>query len=124
MTNRNLPVFALVLGTVLGLSSQRAALAHAFLDHAVPGVSATLSGSPDALQLSFTEAVETALSGVRVTTAAGAAVPTSKPTGANTSTLDVKLAHPLSPGTYVVHWHAVSVDTHRTSGTYKFTVSP
>jgi len=36
----------------------------------------------------------------------------------------VRLAHPLKPGTYLVSWHVVSVDTHRTSGTYKFTVTP
>jgi methionine-rich copper-binding protein CopC len=30
----------------------------------------------------------------------------------------------LGPGTYTVHWRAVSVDTHRTQGTYRFTVAP
>ena len=30
----------------------------------------------------------------------------------------------LAPGTYLVTWHAVSVDTHKTSGTYKFTLAP
>jgi methionine-rich copper-binding protein CopC len=31
---------------------------------------------------------------------------------------------PLAPGTYKVTWHAVSVDTHRTQGSYEFTVKP
>jgi copper resistance protein C len=28
----------------------------------------------------------------------------------------------FSPGAYRVHWHAVSVDTHHTQGTFEFTV--
>jgi methionine-rich copper-binding protein CopC len=31
---------------------------------------------------------------------------------------------PLKPGVYTVHWHAVSVDTHRTQGSFQFTVRP
>ena len=112
------------LALMLALLAPRAALAHAFLDHAVPGVGASVSGAPAELQLTFTEAVETALSGVRVTTAAGATVPTAKPMGEGGTTLRVRLAKPLAAGTYVVHWHVVAVDTHPTSGTYKFTVSP
>ena len=29
---------------------------------------------------------------------------------------------PLNAGTYKVHWHAVSVDTHTTEGDFTFTV--
>ena len=39
---------------------------------------------------------------------------------------DATLMHvslkPLRPGSYKVHWHAVSVDTHATDGTFTFTV--
>jgi methionine-rich copper-binding protein CopC len=31
---------------------------------------------------------------------------------------------PLKPGTYKVIWHATSTDTHKTEGTYNFSVSP
>ena len=31
---------------------------------------------------------------------------------------------PLVPGRYRVHWHVVSVDTHRTEGEYSFAVEP
>ncbi len=122
MKKMNLAVLALTLGVL----APHAALAHAFLDHAVPGVGSTVPSAPGELQLTFTEEVETSLSGVRVTTAAGAAVPAGKATGdgSHGSTLHVRLTHALAAGTYVVHWHAVSVDTHPTSGTYKFTVSP
>lgn len=117
---------ALVLGVAVGLAAPHPAFAHAHLKQAVPGVDASVSGSPGELQLTFTEKVETALSGVSVATAAGAAVATAKPTGEGSSsgTLHVKLDKPLAAGTYVVRWHVVAVDTHKTSGTYKFTVSP
>ena len=122
MTKMNLAALALTMG----LLTPHTASAHAFLDHAVPGVGSTAPSAPAELQLTFTEEVETSLSGVRVTTAAGAAVPAAKATGdgSHGSTLHVRLTHALSAGTYVVHWHVVSVDTHPTSGTYKFTISP
>ena len=119
MTFKSLSSTALIVGLLV----PRPALAHAFLDHAVPGVGSTVSASPSELDLTFTEGVEAALSGVRVTTAAGAAVPAAKPTGGG-ATLRVRLGRPLAAGTYVVHWHVVSVDTHPTSGTFKFTVAP
>ena len=31
---------------------------------------------------------------------------------------------PLAAGTYKVEWHAVSTDTHKTQGSYSFTVNP
>ena len=34
--------------------------------------------------------------------------------------LTVRLGHSLRPGAYVVSWHVLSVDTHHTSGTYRF----
>ena len=102
------------------------ASAHAFLERAVPGVGATVTGSPSELQLSFTQTIEPALSGVLIALAGGGSVPTSKPMGdtANPAVLHVRLVRALSPGTYMVTWHVVSVDTHPTSGSYKFTVAP
>ena len=38
--------------------------------------------------------------------------------------LHVPLGQKLKAGVYVVSWHVVSVDTHKTSGSYKFTVAP
>lgn len=115
-----------LLLAALSLLAPVAASAHAFLDRAVPGVGATVSGAPGELQLSFTQNIEVALSGVRIASLAGAAVATSKPTGdaADPNVLHVRLARTLQPGTYVVTWHVVSVDTHPTSGSYKFTVTP
>src|SRR5208282_5372320 len=56
-----------------------AALAHAFLDHAVPGVGATVSASPGELELSFTQNIVAAFSGVEIAEAGGGSVPVGKP---------------------------------------------
>ena len=101
-----------------------AAYAHAFLDHASPGVGATVSGSPSVLTLSFTQGVVVAFSSVTVS-GAGGAVPASKPVNdpSNQQIIHVRLGHALKPGSYTVTWHVLSVDTHRTEGSYHFTVS-
>jgi methionine-rich copper-binding protein CopC len=102
-----------------------AAFAHAFLDHAVPGVGMTVSGSPSELQLSFTQGVVVAFSSVTVSADGGGWVPTSKPVNdpSNQQIIHVRLGHSLKPGSYTVTWRVLSVDTHRTEGTYRFTVS-
>jgi copper resistance protein C len=101
------------------------AFAHAFLDHAVPGVGTTVSGSPHELRLYFTEGIVTAFSGVSVVSSTGAAIPASKPVNdpSNQQIIVVRLGRALPPGSYTVSWHVVSVDTHATSGTFHFTVT-
>jgi len=102
------------------------AFAHAFLDRASPGVGATVNGAPSELELSFTQNIVIAFSGVTIASANGGPIPAGKATidPSNPSILHVRLSHALKPGTYVVSWHVVSVDTHPTSGTYQFTVAP
>ena len=98
--------------------------AHAFLDHAVPGVGMDVSGSPRELRLYFTQGVVVAFSGVQVV-GTGGKIPTSKAVNdpSDQSVLIVHLGRALGPGTYTVSWHVVSVDTHPTSGTFHFTVT-
>ncbi|MGH6794932.1 MAG: copper resistance protein CopC [Methylocella sp.] len=102
-----------------------AAFAHAFLDHAVPGVGETVSGPVRVLRLYFTQGVVTAFSHVHVVSAAGANIPVSKPVNdpSDQQTVIIHLGRALGPGTYSVSWHVVSVDTHTTQGTFTFTVS-
>ncbi len=121
--NKQLKILTL---TAICACAATAASAHAFLERAVPGVGSTVTGGPSELQLSFTQNVEVALSGVKIASAGGGSVAASKPTGdaSDPSVLHVRLGRPLAPGTYVVTWHVVSVDTHPTSGSYKFTVAP
>lgn len=101
------------------------AFAHAHLDHASPAVGAT-APAPSELSLSFSENLVPALSGATLATAQGEAIPTGKATldAADPATLHVPIGAKLKAGTYVVTWRATSVDTHHTTGAYKFTVAP
>lgn len=113
---------AVALSTSLAASTT---FAHAFLDHAVPGVGMTVNGSPHELRLYFTQGVVTAFSAVSVTSATGAAIPASKPVNdpSDQQTVIVRIGRALPPGTYTVSWRVLSVDTHTTTGTFRFTVS-
>lgn len=115
-----------LLAAHLGALGATTALAHALLDHAVPAVGATLSVSPTELELSFTQKITNGFSGARLATAGGGAVAVGKASvdPANPQVLHVRLAQRLKPGVYVVSWRVVSVDTHVTTGSYKFTVAP
>jgi copper resistance protein C len=100
-----------------------AARPHAFLDHASPPVGSAVAASPQAVTLWFTQELEPAFSSVTVTNQAGQRVDLGNaqvPQGAPAQ-LQVGL-RPLSPGTYTVSWHVVSVDTHRTEGRFEFTI--
>ena len=117
------------LKTIIGavfvcLLAAAPAFAHAFLDRAVPSVGGTVASSPNELQLTFSQNIVLAFSGVSLAAEGGGTIPVGKPLldPSNPSTLHVRLGHALKPGTYVVSWHVVSVDTHPTSGTYRFTV--
>jgi methionine-rich copper-binding protein CopC len=102
------------------------AFAHALLDHAVPSVGGHVSGSPKALELNFSEGVTAGFSGVEIASAEGGDVVAGNATvdPGQPNVLHVRFGHALKPGVYVVRWHVVSVDTHRTSGRYKFTIDP
>jgi copper resistance protein C len=96
------------------------AQAHAFLDHANPLVGSTVKAAPHEVSLWFTQNLEAAFSSVQVTDAHGARVDQGK-AQVSGSTMRVGLKA-LGPGTYRVHWHALSVDTHTTEGNFSFTV--
>jgi copper resistance protein C len=119
--HRFLKLLAVVMLVCVGAAT---AFAHAFLDKAVPAVGGTVNGSPSDLELAFTQNIVVAFSGVSLSGPGGEAIAVGKPILAAPNTLRVHLDHPLKPGTYVVRWHVVSVDTHPTQGNYKFTVAP
>jgi copper resistance protein C len=96
------------------------ARAHAFLDHADPRVGSTVQTAPRELSLSFTQQLEPAFSSVEVRDANGARVDQGKPR-VSADEMHVGLK-PLPPGSYKVHWRALSVDTHTTEGSFSFQV--
>ena len=84
-----------------------------------------MHAAPRSLVLLFTEAVEPRFCRVAVLNQAGAAEVSGSwhadPGDAKRLLVPVSR---LDPGTYTVHWRAVSVDTHRSDGSYQFTVAP
>jgi copper resistance protein C len=102
------------------VSAASPAHAHAHLDHASPPVGATVQTAPHDVTIWFTQNLEPAFSTVAVTDGTGAHVDEGKPQiSGNTMSIALKS---LTAGTYHVHWHAVSVDTHTTQGDFTFTV--
>jgi methionine-rich copper-binding protein CopC len=100
--------------------SATAAHAHAFLDHASPLVGGSVATAPREVTLWFTQSLEPAFSRAEVTDASGARVDQGK-AQISGSTMRVGL-RPLAAGTYRVHWHVLSVDTHTTQGSFTFHV--
>src|SRR5271155_2582672 len=114
---RMLIVIVTLLVAAFGATAARA---HAFLDHASPLVGSTVAAAPREVVLSFTQNLEAAFSTVEVTDASGARVDQGKAQiSGNTMQIGVK---PLPPGSYKVRWHVLSVDTHRTEGSFSFHV--
>ena len=112
---------AFILATIIALAwPATGASAHAMLRHANPAAGSTVSPAPKAVQLTFSEELEPAFSTIEVRDAKGAGVNAGKASVAGTQ-MRVALK-PLGPGTYKVIWHALSVDTHRTQGTFRFSV--
>jgi methionine-rich copper-binding protein CopC len=114
---RKLLVIASLLLVPLATTAARA---HAFLDHASPLVGSTVPSAPHEVVLTFTQNLEASFSTVTVTDSGGARVDAGKPQiSGNTMSIGLKGS---APGTYKVHWHALSVDTHTTEGSFSFTV--
>ena len=113
---RNLKL-ALLLLTLLGCST--AAQAHALLEHASPAVGSTVASSPGSVTLYFAEKLEPKFSGGEVRGPGGGHVDHGASVSGNAMRLGVG---GLRPGRYSVTWHALSVDTHKTQGSFSFLV--
>lgn len=116
---------SLIVALVLLLSGASAALAHAHLKRAQPAADSTVKTAPPELTLWFSEALEPGFSTVLVTDEAGSRVDRET---ATVDPADAKRLHvalkPLAAGRYKVAWRVVSVDSHKTDGTFVFRVAP
>jgi methionine-rich copper-binding protein CopC len=107
------------------LGAAPSAWTHAFLDHASPAVGSSVPASPPVVTLWFTQDLEPAFSGVTVTSEAGQRVDLGNAQIPQGSPDELQIGvKPLPPGTYLVSWHVVSVDTHPTEGTFTFDIKP
>ena len=122
VTSRTLA--ATVTAAALALSSlllaSGAAYAHAHLQRSEPRDGSTVIPAPKEVSLWFTEGLEKVFTTVEVRDAEGARVDQGDPQISG-ATMRVELK-PLPPGTYKVIWRALSVDTHKTDGTFSFQV--
>ena len=96
------------------------AMAHALLDRAEPRVGNTVATAPQQVTLWFTQKLEAAFSTVTVTNAAGQRVDTGK-ARVSGNQMSVSLRSGGS-GTYHVTWRILSVDAHKTEGSFTFQV--
>lgn len=113
-------IHVLIVSLLALTLSNVAARAHAMLDHASPVVGSTVASAPRAVSLTFTQNLEAAFSSVEVTDSNGGRVDQGKAqVSGNSMRVGLKS---LSPGTYRVRWQALSVDTHKTEGSFTFTV--
>jgi methionine-rich copper-binding protein CopC len=115
---RKTPLFTII--PVLLLLLTTAAHAHAMLERADPRVGNKVASPPHAVTLWFTQKLEAAFSTITVTNAAGERVDTGKTrVSGNQMSVGVR---PGGSGTYRVNWQVLSVDTHRTDGSFTFQV--
>src|SRR5277367_4843434 len=113
--------WCLVAITFVAIQSH--AWAHAFLDHAEPKVGSTITNTPTQIKIWFTQELEPAFSKLEVQDAQGKEVDKKDAHLDNKDKSLFLVSLPLLPaGTYTVIWHAVSVDTHKTQGTFHFTI--
>jgi copper resistance protein C len=124
MVNHRLIVAAAVLAGAVTLGAPTVQ-AHAFLDHAVPAVGSTVPTAPETVTMWFTQELEPAFTTATVTDASGNTVDTGPAQIDPRDPTELRVAlKKLSPGTYTVSWHALSVDTHTTTGHFNFEIKP
>lgn len=113
-----------MLVVIAGLFTAPAVLAHAHLKGQYPAADAAVAAAPQALTLNFSEGIEPKFSGISVTGAQQQIIKTGavKRNENDKTQMIVPLEQPLATGNYIVNWHVVSVDGHKTSGHYQFSV--
>jgi len=106
------------------LAASPAVFAHAHLKHQYPAADASVTAAPQALTLNFSEGIEPRFSGVKVTGSQQQTVKIGavKRNDNDKTQLIAPIEQALTPGEYIVEWHVVSVDGHKTQGSYRFSV--
>ncbi|MGH2532984.1 MAG: copper resistance protein CopC [Thermomicrobiales bacterium] len=120
-------VAVVALAGGLALGAPESAGAHARLEGGDPAPGSALAVAPEAIRLSFSEAVEPGFSRASLLTATGDAVPLGPIAAdpADDAVVVVRLADPggLTDGSYTLVWRVLSaVDGHVTTGTLAFSV--
>jgi methionine-rich copper-binding protein CopC len=117
--------FALPLLAVALIAAAAPAFAHSYPKSAVPPMNGTVKSSPAEVVIDFTGDLEPELSTAEILDGNGVRVDKgdAHTVAGNVRRLHVSLK-PLPPGIYTVRWQVTSIDTHRTEGSFTFTVGP
>ncbi len=113
---------SLALLLALALSTA-VAHAHAQLARAAPSVGGTVTSAPSEVRLWFTQALEPKFTTAQLRSTNGAVIGTGAVDAADPKQIVIRV-HALPPGSYKVFWKVLSVDTHRTEGSFGFEVKP
>ena len=121
---RKIRLAAVLASSLAVLLAPARASAHAMLKSAAPAVGSTVQIAPTSVDLTFSSSVEPEFSTIVVQSADGVRV------DKNDTHLVADDARRLSVtvgsvpvGRYTVIWHATSTDTHKTQGSFTFTVA-
>jgi methionine-rich copper-binding protein CopC len=115
---------ALALCTMTCIVGASPAFAHAYLKKSDPAAGSVLKAAPKTLLLTYTEDLDVAFCSVTVTDGMGMNDAAGKPQAVpgHPNELQVPLNIQM-PGKITVAWHALSTDTHKTQGSFSFTVA-
>lgn len=112
-----------ILAAALLVATAAPALAHAYPKTMAPAPNSTVNAPPKEVVINFTQALIPNFSSLEVVNSAGERVDRNDahvaPHDHQRYIIDLTS---LAPGTYKAIWHATSVDTHKTHGSYNFTV--
>jgi hypothetical protein len=112
-----------IASLALLLSGATVAFAHAELTRAVPPAGGTVAAAPNEVTVNFSEQLEPAFSTIVVRDSVGKQVDKADAHVDKEDRTIMRVSlQPLPRGIYTVKWRAVTVDTHRTEGTFTFGV--
>jgi copper resistance protein C len=113
----------ILVATAILLLAITPAFAHAHLVETVPANASVVASSPVSLTLKFSEGVELGFTGLTLTGPSGiVALGPAQLDPSDDTRFIVPVPSVLVAGTYVIAWHALSTDGHKTMGSYAFTI--
>jgi methionine-rich copper-binding protein CopC len=115
---------AVLTFAVVGLAAPLAQ-AHPRMKMSAPASGETIKASPAQIKMGFSESLIGRFTGIELSDAKGRHIQTGPAVldPHDNTKFVVPVKQRLTTGRYNVAWHAVSVDTHRVSGTYSFKVA-
>ena len=105
------------------LAGSASAHAHAYLDHASPLVGSIVKSAPSEVRMWFTQPLEPKFTTAQLRSSSGAVVAGGGVDAADPKQIVIRV-NGLPAGSYKVFWKVLSVDSHRTEGSFGFQVRP